>query len=336
MEGDKKLPEGWVKVRSRSRPDKEYYFNRKLKFSCWRFEDLKNFQKNGECSSNGTKKASVKSPKKIASPKKTSTGTAIQSRTITKKNVARDRMIKLQKVLGDEVLRGAPNSDQSKSSVQRVPFVPARSSVQRVPFVPATVQKKNIASERMKRMSDSLVEEVKRAKCDTTSKHATSTPKPRKLLKFTENGSRLEVKRSDSSVDEGQVDVDMEDISLDQSRVQSHQARELPEDFEPMEWEDVPELEVISKVQKIRTAATQSTTVSTIQELEPSENKFIIVVDTNVLLSNIDFLKEIKGKAFKGKTNLLSCSRSCFTNNSFNRYWKIYNLSSLHCPVRTG
>jgi len=44
----------------------------------------------------------------------------------------------------------------------------------------------------------------------------------------------------------------------------------------------------------------QSTTAFSSQNtLQPEDDHFIIVVDTNVLLSNIDFINDIKGKMFK-------------------------------------
>ena len=289
MEDNKKLPEGWIKVRSKTRPDKEYYYNKKLKISCWKLNDIKEVQKNGEWTGNGAKKYPDKQPKKsfMSSPPKKSSGTTIQSRNI-KKNIARDRMLKLQKVLSEEVKRGLLTKVNKDNPQQTL-------------LVPTKILKKNNVPNEKKEISESLLEKGKEVKRDNFTKSSSATNFVLKQpMKYKEKDSRLVLKKSDSSLD----DVEMTDISMENPNLSK--SLELLEDFEPMDWEDVPELEVISKVQSIRTAAAQLTTVSTSQDrLHTTENQFIVVCDTNVLLSNIDFLKEIKGKVFKGEINIL-------------------------------
>lgn len=297
MEGDEKLPDGWIKVKSRTRPDKSYFYNQKLKVSLWKLQDLKNFhqsgQESGERISNGIKKTPIKSPRKnvfsLPKTKRSLVGTAPQSRNIAKKNVARDRMVKLRKVLENEVERG---SHKDLKQIQNLEKTKEKKSNQQVPCLPS-IRKRNNASVRMKQLNNSLQDEIK------TTKQEVSSSQMFKNQKESVKESQLVMRKSDSSVN----DVEMEDMSSPRHS----KPTQLIEDFEPMEWEDVPELEVITKVQNVRTASPQSTSVYTSQDrIKRSENRFIIVVDTNVLLSNIDFVKEIKGKVFKGNSNYCS------------------------------
>lgn len=276
MNGDEKLPEGWIKVKSKTRPNKEYFYNSKLKISLWRIEDLQKLQKTLASKQNDHKTAAHSSIKSSASTPSKSAGLSSQSKAI-KKNVARDRMVKLQNVLADEVKRDLHKSIKSKEKPH---------------FKQVAVEKKNVASKKLKELNESLIEELKQSK---QSRH---TPKvPKKLI---ENQDKKEIKEkaTETFFLENDIDVDMVDISL------PVQNNELPDEYEQMDWEDVPEQEVINQVQKIRKAEkiSQSSSQDDSKKIHFEDHEFLIIVDTNVLLSNIEFLKEIKGKVFKGES----------------------------------
>lgn len=313
MEGDEKLPQGWVRVKSRTRPNKEYFYNQKLKVSLWNIEDMKNI--NSTCIRNENKKTPVKSPRKAVSflTKKSETGTSIQSKNIFKKNVARDRLSKLQKVLQEEAKRNtqiSKNIENVQSSTKKNVTINqgSRSSnsalLPQLNYAKNKAENKNIAKERMKRLNKSL------HGIESGNEHCNNNnTSPLQDLKFQEKDSSTVIKTTDSMLEEAQTDVEMKDVSFELSQKKSNhnksQEKQIQE-LEEMEWESVPELEVISKVQKIRSAASDSitSTISSRGNIKPSNNQFIIVVDTNILLSNIDFLKDIKGKMFKGEHEL--------------------------------
>lgn len=261
MEGDGKLPEGWIKVKSKTKPGKEYFYSKKLKVSVWSLKNIDEILQKNSNDAKGIKKTPIGPPKKsVLSPSPKKLGPAIQSKAITKKNIARDRMSKLQQVLTDEVKRGEHRNSQSLKLVKK-------NANQRAPLVPTSVQNSSIPP------------------------GTSSSAKPLKSLQEVS-------KKSDLSAQEDPADVEMEDVSL----IAKPQDSLEVEEFEPMEWEDVPELVVIKEVHKVRSAAMQSTTAfSSKDRLQPADDHFIIVVDTNVLLSNIDFINEIKGKMFKGE-----------------------------------
>lgn len=319
MEGDEKLPQGWVRVKSRTRPNKEYFYNQKLKVSLWNIEDIKNI--NSTCIRNENKKTPVKSPRKAVSSltKNSETGTSIQSKNIFKKNVARDRLSKLQKVLQEEAKRNtqiSKNIENVQSSTKKNVTINqgSRSSnsalLPQLNYAKNKAEKKNIAKERMKRLNKSL------HGIESGNEHCNNNnASPLQDLKFQEKDSSTVIKTTDSMLEEAQTDVEMKDVSFELTQKKSNhnksQEKQIQE-LEEMEWESVPELEVISKVQKIRSAASDSitSTISSRGNIKPSNNQFIIVVDTNILLSNIDFLKDIKGKMFKGEHELKKGSLS--------------------------
>ncbi|CRL04245.1 CLUMA_CG017347, isoform A [Clunio marinus] len=247
-----KLPEGWIKVKSKSRPDKEYFHNKSLNLSLWRIEDLSKFI--------DTK--SKQMPTKSISPKKSSSisnaSKSIKKDNIRKVNGAKDRMTKLKVAINEE--RGNLNITK--------PYKP--SSPKKNPEG-KKLKNKNIALKRITELSEKLKKEVEEA--DTTNHTSTVV-------------TEINNDNKDKSSDE------MMDVSY-----------EMPSDYEPMEWETIPEHEVINEVQKIRTIAItheeRNRHVSTSRNAKNLDNLFHIVVDTNVLLSNLDYVKLIKGKMFK-------------------------------------
>lgn len=277
MDDNGKLPEGWVRVKSKSRPDKFYFYNDKLKVSLWKIEDLKKFshKNNGEAKEwkketlkkSPPKKSPVKRPamspakRPAMSPKKLP---AFQSKVV-KRNVAKDRMKALRKDLSSADSTGAKL--KNLTDPQLVKIIP-RPTNQAQAF-----DKKNGALRRMK----DVQEEVKADTLDPSSSH---NPKVPQNVTAKEEAS------------EEMMDISFEEPSGSQ-----------PEEYEAMDWEDIPEQEVILQVHKIRTtepsAKGQSLLVT--EKAAAQENELIIIVDTNVLLSNIDFVKEIKGKMFKGE-----------------------------------
>lgn len=303
MDGDEKLPDGWVKVKSKSRPDKQYFYNAALRISLWSLEDLKKHSK-----------GSKKTPSTPAKNPKVASGVAAQSKQI-KKNGAQDRMGKLQKVLADEVKRGKKSSADLSKKVEGLKEVISSGTN-------ITVGK-NIAAQRMAKLSDELKKEVKDERMEQTIR------KPKvSVMKF--NAKEIEAKLKNTKVEAQEpitTDVDMMEVSFEH----------LPEDYEPMEWEDIPEQEIILQVQKIRTTGSQPSSAPPAMFSGGSQRSkidFHVIVDTNVLLSNIDFVREIKGKVFKGKFRRL---RKFHFLSSFpsSRHRQSHDLPSLHRAVRT-
>lgn len=292
MDGDEKLPKGWTKVQSRSHPDKVYYYNNSLKLSLWKLEDLKKkYHKSNKSSLPETPLKSLpetpaKSHKKAkeATVKKQS-GISNQSKNI-KKNIARERLGKLQVALADEVKK---DNQRFNNGVKKINDV---IEVTKPNFKKSSEAqnngKKNTAANRLKQLNHKLEKEVIESKQNVSASHKEELPKSQKV-------ESVEVPCESQCSNE---DVDMMEISFTES------SQELEKAFEPMEWEDVPEIEVINKVQQIRSSDIKSNSTSTqknaCRHFKALENGFYIIVDTNVLLSNIDFVKEIKGKHFKG------------------------------------
>lgn len=303
MEGDPqcniKLPAGWIRVKSKSRPDKEYFHNKSLNLSLWSLKDLQKFQR----SSNGSVKTPTKSPTKNANvtPKKPSSGTAAHSKNI-KKNVAKDRMNALQKVLAVE--RGneskQTSSPDKKRQQQKNNNAKTLDTFKDVAIITSKKGvEKNFALQRMNNLNKQLAKEVTIEKNRATKFEASSSPKMKVPVKIVDKQVEQETEANitnDESV--------MMDISFEQP------SEELLEEYEPMDWEDIPEQEVIQEVQKIRTTEISSNSTAGLAQIKrngfmSSQIEFYVIVDTNVLLSNIDFIKEIKGKMFKGKFLIL-------------------------------
>lgn len=320
MNYNEKLPPGWIRVKSKTRPDKEYFFNPKLNKSLWKLEDLKKFDEMGLKTS----------PIKKASPKKVPLTTGLSSISqVIKKNVARDRMAKLQNSLknslSQEAKRGAQNNVQL-SIPKESRFSLSNNSKE--PPDSRNVDKKNIAVQRLQKLKANLIEEVKLSNRNvnkSASLPALITAKPEVSSTSVKTKVPLKIIQKPKLIlnqESVNTDVDMLDLSHQEITRESPQ-QSMPEPYESMEWEDVPEQEVISKVQEIRKCENNnrsSSLVSTQAEKSSGQvqtfnkTEFYIIVDTNVLLSNIDFIKDIKGKYFHRKPNIIFFSK--FKSNS--------------------
>lgn len=232
MKDEVKLPSGWIRRKSKSHPDRDYYYNPKLKLSVWKIEDI-----NKDYSQLESRR-----PSNI-SPDKKSNGISQQSIVIGKKNGAKERMKNLQKNFKLEI-------EQSNE------FHKPRESIK---FQVNKDNKKNVAKDRMETIKKYLQKEVEQ-------KATTSTAND---------------------------DVELMDVSF--------------EEEEPMEWEPIDEEKVFEEIEKIRSSSdnvikTQSSNFDNLNESrQKTSTEFYIVIDTNILISNLDFVKEIKGKYFKGK-----------------------------------
>lgn len=275
---EKQLPSGWIKVQSKSKAGKVYFFNKNLNVSVWKLEDLKKFKPNELTASE--QKASKK-----ASPLKTAA-----SSKVIKKNVAKDRLENLQKKLKaevkatkeKEVTNGSKNPPQTKPARYSLParlddlkdVVKLR--VEKIPKSDA----KNGALQRMANIRKQQSDEVET-----------------KVKEENNNHLKDEIPQTESA-----SDVDMMDVSFEEG-VESQALSE----YESMDWEDIPEQEVIEHVHKLRSTVNAEQAIVELPEssLPNAGVDFFVVVDTNVLLSNIDYLKQIKGKVFRGELNQL-------------------------------
>lgn len=296
MEGDEKLPAGWMKVKSKSRPNKSYFYNAKTKISLWKLEDLKDFCKNESTKGKASKLTPAKSSENNLSstPKKTLSGTSQKS-----KNIARERMTKLKNVLAD----GTKREPKEKLKELKNVCKPVGSAITR----------KNIAYDRMKGLNDELKKEVKNEKFPLPALpivHNKDLEINKDVVAFKEEirnqetSDELKIGKKETFAEEippvvqASEEVELMDISYE----------DQPEDYEAMDWEEIPEEKVIEEIQKIRTKDIAKVTASLFTNQKSSEIKseFFVVIDTNVLLSNLEFVKEIKGKLFKGKTHEIS------------------------------
>lgn len=283
MDGNEKLPQGWVKVQSKSRPDKVYFYNIETGVSLWKIEDLKKLDQGR------VKSAKRQSPTKPAAMtvKKSVSGVANESKVI-KKNGAKERMTKLQKKLSDDIKRGENSKDPEMVKKKPPEKVVKQAAVKEVRKVPE--DKKNVAAQRMKKLNKELKREEDSGK---------NSKKPESLPK-----SKVPLKRVNNELPKPETKNIPEEVELMDVSYEENQSEELDDyALEPMDWEEIPEEKIILEVQKIRTT-NLSAEVSSFSPRRPfnsSTGDFFIVVDTNVLLSNIEFLREIKGKMFKGE-----------------------------------
>lgn len=235
MSDEDKLPSGWIRVKSKSHPDKEYFYNAKLKRSVWKIEDIRKSSSSFQRRSSSTK-----------SPDKRFSGTSHQYKLIGKKNGARSRMKNLQKNLQLELKQN--NHEISK------PQEKVKSQVDKD-------NRKNVASDRMKKVRKQLDQEV-----DNEASTSASN------------------------------EVELMDVSFEEE-----------EPMQPMEWEPIDEEKLFEEIEKIR-SDNNIKIPSNIQILNDStlkiSSEFYIVIDTNILIANLDFVKEIKGKYFKGKIDM--------------------------------
>jgi WW domain len=288
MDGNEKLPKGWTKVQSKSRPDKVYFYNKETGVSLWKIEDLKKLDK-------GHIKVKVS---KRPSP---TSGVVSESKAI-KKNGAKERMTKLKKNLTEEVAkqRGKDPANIPRQQKKKLPDPVKVSPTKLVAQVKSSrivPEKKNIAAQRMSKLNKQLKRENPQED-SLNQEYAPTSSKSKVPIKFKEIEVATKVELPPKQ-DSG--DVEMMDVSYE------NPSEELISDYEtPMDWEEIPEEKIILEVQKIRTtnSTANRSQMSPGKKFSSSESDFFVIVDTNVLLSNIEFLKEIKGKMFKGENFL--------------------------------
>lgn len=265
MADSKPIPEGWMKKQSKSRPGKFYFVNSKLNLSVWNIDDIDNYELvkaiNGKRRSYGNNK---KTPEKVIN------GTSQHSKAI-RKNIANDRMKKLQKSLKSEI-------EQNGDSYTKKP---ATSKVTASSTPVKIESKKNIASKRLEKIRTQLNKEVKieQAKSDVAAASVSNSAK-----------ELFQLNRSTEK------DVEMMDISFEG----------LPDPGpDDMEWEEIPEETVKLIISEMRLLDNHQVKHNQ-QPLDiktPSPGpvvEFYIVVDTNVLISHLNFVKNIKGKYYNG------------------------------------
>lgn len=284
MEHTEKLPDGWIKVKSKSKPGKVYFFNRALNVSVWRIEDLEKYKPNDKTTID--KKTPKKTPPKAAlnPPLKAST-----SFKVGKKNGAKERMTNLYDTIQAEVKVSKAREGNNGSSTVK----PAK-SLESVHLGGL----RGIVKLREEKLPNKDVKNGALKRMTSFRKQQSDNSEPSNKKKEENNN----VVKPEAHKTETESDVDMMDVSFEDA-VESQALSE----YESMEWEDIPEQEVIQHVQKVRTTVNSGLT-----SLEPPKSNlpskerhvvdFFVVCDTNVLLSNIDFLKEIKGRMFKGRT----------------------------------
>lgn len=265
MEGSEKIPSGWIKVKSKSRPDKYYFYNLKTKQSIWKLEDLKNL---ANCNKNVAKK---KTPTKKSPQKQLKL--ASSSKVIHKqKNLAQDRLKNLQNELKDEIQRGIEISN-GKSNKNN--------------------NKVKELSPKKKLSSSSSTNKVQQK----TSQYSNIDKVPAPYSNNTFN-----VSNSSSFINESQLKVENESMEIDEQGYKLESSQSI----EPMEWEEIDHATVVKEVHNVRSKEDAQTQSSVMTKhinfkIKSSENEFYIIVDTNVLLSNLQFVKDIKGKTFKGE-----------------------------------
>lgn len=171
------------------------------------------------------------------------------------------------------------------------------------------VLKKNIASDRLKKLQQKLRHEANSILMKTKdSKEVNEKAEPAvttqsngtsKIAHKSEsflNGSTSTLESTFKQDESTQMDIDEQ---LDKS---TESLKDYEE--EPMEWEDIDVKLVVQEVHNVRTkdnASSLSTIIAHSDDSKLSQNDFYIIVDTNVLLSNLPFVKQIKSKFFKGK-----------------------------------
>lgn len=242
MSSPDKLPRGWVKVKSKSHPNKVYYYNNFTKQSVWKLKDLISSEKSQPKQRNNDKM--------VKSPEKSQSRVSERSKTIGKKNLAEQRMknlkmaLELEKKEVDEKQQGKKPKEVQKSTeiiTKKVPLCPRKRVEKKDPVaVPPT----NVFE-----------------------------------------------------------DMDVEMVSLSQEQ---QVKTNIPD--ESMEWEEIDEVEVLKEVLHVRSLKSSSSTlIPRGDESKMHDNKLLIVVDTNIFCSNLQFIDRIKGKLFKGEKNSVNC-----------------------------
>lgn len=210
----------------------------------------------------------LKSPEKLSkmkssSPKKpSSTGVSSKSINIGKKNIAESRMKNLKVALEKE-----RNNEESTGCAE---YKPKQSNNKPKALFPP---KPKVRSP----------EKKPRIGPHASQKRLLS---PRK---------RVEAQSKSEAVDMS-MDVDM--VSLSQEN------NNKPEDyFEPMDWEEINIEEIVKEVHNIRSIKSGSSSLIPTHDIgdDNHDDKFYIVVDTNIFCSNPQFIERIKGRMFKGE-----------------------------------
>lgn len=276
-----KIPDGWIKVKSKSRAGKFYYFNSTTNRSVWSIDDI---DKADKTTSNNGKRGS---PKK-KTPTKVEIGLSIQSKLIARKNIARDRMKKLQNALKTEVEKNDDGVSVKKSQTS-----PKKLRSSAVPVSPAkpTIATKNVASKRLEKFKQQLKDEVE-------------------VVNATSSTTTTEINNI--------ITTEVEMMDFEEMTSTPAETETVTINFEePMEWEDVPVEMAVLAVHQLRQDDFNGNSLDDAQfndvktQHHASSGKsieFHIVVDTNVLIANLDFVQQIKGKYFKGEpTQFVTC-----------------------------
>ncbi|KAG5684383.1 hypothetical protein PVAND_013618 [Polypedilum vanderplanki] len=244
MGSEQKIPDGWMKLSSKSRPGKFYYYNKEKKLSVWRVEDCQNAVKVIAFHSKN------KTPKK--SPQKQPTKVIDKSKVI-KKNIAEERMKKLKKELVEDTKRGNNNEIIKNLNLSK--------------NLSGSCKKQDIQK---------------------------SVPKEATTI-------------NEKSLNNSNYPPE-ESMEVDELSQKSQETILEEEEEEPMDWEEINENEAVQEVHNVRSKTNElpvaflktSVEFGTKKMTMSLENEFIIIIDTNVLLSNLKFVREIKGMNFKG------------------------------------
>ncbi|KAL7031000.1 hypothetical protein ACKWTF_006865 [Chironomus riparius] len=273
MDSKEKVPRGWIKVQSKTRADKFYYYNKEKKISVWKLSDCNDESKIQLPKSSSQSKTPKKSPKKESK-------LSNHSIVIGKRNLAEERLKKLQTTLKEEAKRGKVDKNKSKPNKRQGP-----------------VENNTIIS----RPSKSLIssEEV-----DAIISGIAVKPKVKDPVKNDSKSQEITLKAGENDINNSNTTVidDDESFKMEVDEQLDKSTESLTDYEEPMEWEDIDEKLVVKEVQNIRTKinATSNSSIGTSQVSNKlSKTDFYIIVDTNVLLSNLTFVKEIKSKLFK-------------------------------------
>lgn len=290
MDSQEKIPHGWIKVKSKTRPDKHYYYHKEKKISVWKLSDCNDESKInfGKKPQNKTNKTPNKSPKKESK-------LSNHSLKIGKRNLANERMKALQCKLKEEakrlknenVLKDKPKLNKQEPFKKETVVIKI---VEKCHPVPATPESSRISQE----LSQSSREQNPTKVPNSIEIKPNENSKSNGLSNISDTLPKLEEDESfKMDVDEQQLDKSTESLG----------------DFEEaMDWEDIDEKLVVQEVHNIRTKnnPAESSCFSSHREGDKfSKSDFYIIVDTNVLLSNLSLVKEIKSKLFKGKLYII-------------------------------
>lgn len=315
MDNEEKVPHGWIKVKSKTRADKFYYYHKERKISVWKLSDC-----NDESKIQQTKSSLSKTPKR--SPKKESK-LSNHSIVIEKRNLAEERLKKLQTSLKEEAKRGKVDKIKIKPNKE--------TNKQQVPEENNAIISKS---------TKSLIspEEVNAIISGTAIKPKIKDPVKDKVNGFKSQETPSKTQENDINNSNKTIIEDDESFKMEVDEQLDKSTESLKDFEEPMEWEDI---DVVKEVQNIRTKVnvrSNSSIAASQVANKLSKNDFYIIVDTNVLLSNLTFVKEIKSKPFKGnnihKYNRASLCTQTIINQIFtSRYRPCIHLSSIYSLV---